>query len=395
MSKKIDNASNQARRRARLRDSNGGVRFVRVSEQRARRLALEKGAAAGLPVRVDQYGNLRGILRKSEQQGVELKRGLARFDLPVEPLDFDPHIPQLWQEFLDDWQHSTRRRRILLYGSEGTGKDTLVNLFIHRIREQHGKENVVLLTILPEKDDCYVGQMELKAREFVKVAEQAKQAGKYVFIYLRELEGLFASGHYTPSWESRFKAELRDAIAGQTSLAADCVMATTNRLTLGPALISRFDKYAIRMDPHQAAAVLQKHWPRGETNGADSGYVAERLSRESIAELTLVSRKTRVLRAPEITGLNGRFLSDLAADVQQKVISKRRHDPGHRADRALVDQVTQRHLESILAPVSEAVMRGDFATLSEHFVEPLDRADPPVSLRPTLDGWCDHSEFLA
>jgi hypothetical protein len=102
-----------------------------------------------------------------------------------------------------------------------------------------------------------------------------------------------------------------------------------------------------------------------------------------------------VLRAPDITGLNGRFLSDLAADVQQKVISKRRREPGHQADRALVDRVTRRHLESILAPVSEAVLRGDFATISELFVEPIDRADPPIAVRPTLEGWCDQSEFLA
>lgn len=390
-----DKADKHVKHRARLRDSNGGVRFAMVSERLAQRLAGEKGDAAGLPVRVDQHGNVRGILRQSELQDVELNRGLERFRLPVEQLDFDPHIPQGWQEYLDDWRHPVRPLRILLYGPEGTGKDTLVNLFIQQLHQQYGEDNVALLTILPEKDDCYVGQLEVKARELVKVAELAKQAGKYVFIYFRELEGLFASGHHTPSWESRFKAELRDAIDGQTSLAADCIMATTNRLTLGPALISRFDKYAIRMDPHQAAAVLQKHWPRGETNGVNSRYVADRLSRESIAELTLVSRKTRVLRAPDITGLNGRFLSDLAAAVQQKVISKRRRDPGHQMDRALVDQVTRRHLESILAPVSEAVLRGDFATLSELFVEPIDRADPPVSLRPTLEGWCDHSEFLA
>jgi SpoVK/Ycf46/Vps4 family AAA+-type ATPase len=310
-------------------------------------------------------------------------------------LDFDPHIPQSWQEYLYDWRNAARRRRILLYGPEGTGKDTLVNLFIHELREQYGEDNLALLTILPEKDDCYVGQLEVKARDLVKVAELAKQAGKYVFIYFRELEGLFATGHHTSSWESRYMAELRDAIAGQTSLAADCIMATTNRLTLGPALVSRFDKYAIRMDRHQAAAVLQKHWPHGETNGVNSQYVADRLSRESIAELTLVSRKTRVLRAPDITGLNGRFLSGLAADVQQKVISKRRREPGHQADRALVDRVTRRHLESILAPVSEAVLRGDFATISELFVEPIDRADPPIAVRPTLEGWCDQSEFLA
>ena len=242
-------------------------------------------------MRVDQHLNVRGIIRQSESQGVDLKRGLERFRLPFGQLDFDPHIPESWQEYLDEWRHAVRRPRILLYGPEGTGKDTLVNLFIQQLHEQYGEDKVALLTILPEKDDCYVGQLEVKARELVKVAELAKQAGKYVFIYLRELEGLFATGHNTPSWESRFKAELRDAIDGQTSLAADCIMATTNRLTLGPALISRFDKYAIGMDRHQAAAVLQKHWPCGEVNGANSRYVADRLSRESIAELTLVSRK--------------------------------------------------------------------------------------------------------
>ena len=99
-----DKSDKHVKRRARLRDSNGGVRFAMVSERLAQRLAGEKGDAAGLPVRVDQHGNVRGIIRQSELQGVELKRGLERFRLPVEQLDFDPHIPQSWQEYLDDWR---------------------------------------------------------------------------------------------------------------------------------------------------------------------------------------------------------------------------------------------------------------------------------------------------
>jgi hypothetical protein len=375
----------------RVRDADGRVLLANVTPLRSRRLAELARAGSSVRVSVDANGMVTAILGRDDHRSLD--RVLARFGLDVDPPEFNPFIPPEWEDLLEQWLEVGSPANVLLYGPEGTGKDTLVKVFFQRIVERHGADKVAVLTIPTEERDGIVGHLEKKASDFGEAVMAAKEAGMIVAAYLPEIESIFAAGDYCGSWEHQYKAKLRDTLDGSKAFRADYLLGATNSLArLGGPLLSRFQKHEIGMNAELARGILRTHWPVELTNGLSSDHVAERLTRETIAEATLASRKKIPLRAPDLTAFNGRFLSHLAADLKRRAKIRRRKDDRFHPDRAFVDEVLAAHLREIIAPAAEAA--GTRAGAGEFLARRIDRLDPPIVIEPTLD-WCDSGKYLA
>jgi len=301
--------------RGRFRDGDGRVQLIRVTPKQARQFAILAGKGAAPKVAVEATtGMITAILGNSPPS---LERLLQRFRLVVDPALFVPFVPEAWANLIEKWTDPVdRARRLLLYGPEGTGKDTLLRLLIEEMKAIHGPENTEVLTLPSEEPDRYVGHLETKSQDLVAAVGLAKDAGRTVVLYLPEIERYFAAGDYIPSWQIQWTATLREILDGTRRLRADYVLGSTNNLSrLGGPVVSRFQKEHVGMTADLAEGILSTHWPVEDANGLSSEYLLERLYRETIAEATLASRKKVALRATDLTGFNGRFLADLAADL--------------------------------------------------------------------------------
>ncbi len=372
-------------------DGFGSRTVIRITETLAKK--LEAMAAKGLQPRVAvdlSLGAVTAILGGGE---VALEQFLARFTLQVDPSPFAPFVPEAWQELLEIWMDpGGQSNRILLYGPTGSGKDTLFRLLIERIKKMHGPEKVVILSLLSEEGDRYVGHLEAKAEQLSVAVARAKDAGLTVILYLPELERYFATGDYVGSWQLQWTATLRDLLDGTKQLRADYVLAATNYVSrLDSPVLNRFDRYAVDMSQEMARGILQTHWPHKLTNGLSCEHVLDRLFQESVCEATLVSKKKISLKVTDLTGFNGRFLANLADDLGRRIRHRRQKQRQFSADEGFADEVLRRHLSAMVEPLVEGA--GD-RRLDQHLVNRLDPSDPPLSVRPTLE-WCAHSQFLA
>jgi hypothetical protein len=376
--------------RARFRDE-GRAQIIRITPKQARRLKILADLGMSPRVAVDPAtGAVTAILGESRPS---LEQVLERFRLVVDPAPFDPFVPDQWVDLIEKWTAPAgRTRKLLLYGSEGTGKDTLLRLLIDRLKELHNPDNTEILTLPSEESDRFVGHMETKGRELVAAIEFAKDAGRIVALYLPEIERFFATGDYTSSWQRQWAATLRDLLDGTRRLRADYVLATANYLSrLGGPVTSRFEKQHVDMNPELAHGILRAHWQSQDTDGLSSHYVLERLYREPIAEVTLASRNKITLKATDLTAFNGRFLTDLAVDLGERARIRRRKEPLFFADEAFADEILIDHLQAILAPVAEAA---GSRTMREFLVNQLDPLDPPMAVRAALEGFAA-SKFVA
>jgi hypothetical protein len=377
--------------RARLRDSDGRIQIARTTRKRATQLERRARERAAPRVLVDAAtGVITGVLDDSPPP---LEQILDRFRLVVDPAPFDPFVPEQWLDLIERWTDPAQRtRRLLLYGPEGTGKDTLLRILIEKLKEIHSPEKTEVLSLPAEEPDRYVGHLQTKSRDLAAAVNFAKGAGRTVALYLPEIERHFAAGDYVAGWEIQSTATLRDVLDGTRRLHADYVLGSTNNLSrLGGPLTSRFEKYHVGMTAELARGILQTHWPSEAASGFSSDYVLERLYREPIAEATLASRKKLALRATDLTGFNGRFLSDLAADFRQRIRIRQRKDPDFSADEAFADEILTRHLETIVAPVAEAA---GTRAIREFLVNLPDPLDLPMAVRATLDGFAA-SQYIA
>ena len=337
----------------RLRDTEGRPWIGRATPEQCRR--LEERVARGSPTRVSV--NARGTITTVLDHGVHppLEQLLHRFKLEVDLPSFEPYIPPEWDELLARLFEEERSARVLFYGAEGTGKDTIAKIFFQRLRRRHGADRVTILTIPAEENDRLVGHLETKAAEFGDAVRLAKEAGKTVACYLPEIESIFATGDYCGSWELHYKAHLRNVFDGTRHLNADYLLGSTNNLArLGGPLLSRFQLHHIAMNSKLAEGILATHWPAELGNGCSSDQIVEQLDRETIAEATLASRKKVPLRAADLTAFNGRFLAHLAGDIQRGIKVRRRKEPQFTPDQAFVDAVLQAHLKAMIAPAAEA-----------------------------------------
>jgi hypothetical protein len=377
--------------RGRFRDADGRVQFIRITSKQANRLAslATNGTIPKVAVEATT-GIVTAILGDTSPS---LERLLQRFRLVVDAAPFVPFVPEAWANLIEKWTDPAERaRRLLLYGPEGTGKDTLLRLLIERQKAIHGPENTEVLTLPSEEPDRYVGHLETKSQDLVAAVGLAKDAGRTVVLYLPEIERYFAAGDYIPSWQIQWTATLREILDGTRRLRADYVLGSTNNLArLGGPVVSRFQKEHVGMTADLAEGILSTHWPVEETNGLSSQYLLERLYRETIAEATLASRKKVALRATDLTGFNGRFLADLAADLGQTIRMRQRREPEFFADEAFADEILAGHLQAILAPVVEAA---GTRAIREFLVLPPDPVDLPVAVQATLDGFAV-SKFIA
>lgn len=377
-------SSDQRSVRARFRDAEARVQLLRITPKQARQLANLAGKGPAPAVAVDATtGTITAFLERTPPS---LERLLERFRLVVDPASFVPFVPESWAELIEKWtEPDERARRLLLYGPEGTGKDTLLRLLIEKLKQIHGPQNTEILTLPPEEPDRYVGHLETKSRDLMAAVGLAKDAEKTVIVYLPEIERYFAVGEIVPTWHLQWTATLREILDGTRRLRADYVLGSTNNLArLGGPVVSRFEKQHIGMTLELAEGILLAHWPSQEANGLSPAYLLDRLYREPIAQATLASRKKTALKATDLTGFNGRFLADLAADLGQTIRMRQRRDPEFFADEAFADEILAAHVQAILAPVSEAA---GTRAIREFLVVPPDPLDPPVAVHPTLDGF--------
>ncbi len=242
--------------RARLRDADGRTQIGWATKTRAAQ--LERRARQGSAPRVTvnpTTGVITGVL---DGRPPPLEQILTRFRLVVDPASYKPFLPDGWQELIEQWTDPAERiRRLLLYGSEGTGKDTLLRVLIERLKEIHDPESTEILSIPPEEPDRYVGHLETKSHDLVTAVNFAKEAGRTVVLYLPEIERHFAAGDYVPSWQLQYTATLRDMLDGTRRLRADYVLGSTNNLSrLGGPLTSRFEKYHVAMSRELAQGIL-------------------------------------------------------------------------------------------------------------------------------------------
>lgn len=379
-------------RAVRLSHPDGRAVISHVSANQARRLQKQFEGEGPFPVAVNAKGRITRILSKRTRSLASLRE---RFQIHVDPPHFDPYISDHWQRLIRTWSRLEpgRSRRVLLYGPEGCGKDTLSKCLIQEVNVAHGAENVDILGFPSEEDDRYVRHMETKADMLADAVETCKRAGNVVIAYFPEIASIFGSGDYCGAWQNQFQAFFRNLLDGTRDFQADLVLAHTNTLAgLGGPTVSRFHVEPIKMTPETARGMLAAHWPVEVLNGQSSDYVLRRLTREVIAEATLAnSRKRLALKADALTGYNGRFIADLCQEVRDRLRECRETDPNFVPDAPFLDGIVRERLAAIVDPVREAA---GTRAIRDLLVIPVDLGDAPISVMPKLD-WCEESACVA
>jgi len=380
-----------------LQDRDGQNYVARVKGSVAQRLkqASEKGSL--VRVAVDEHGRIGRIRWGNGHASLPLR--MQRFAAQIEPPVYPVYMPDEWKELMAEIiDPDSRRRRFLFHSSEGGGKTTFIRLIITECRRLWGEDRTVVLVLRAEPDDRFVGALESKLVDYAETTGLLIKAGYHVIWQMPELEAQFAVGDYRAGWDLKYQASLRELLdgAGPSGHRPSLVLADCNYLDrLEPPTQSRFHKIHITVSSDFARGLLTAHWPSElPLNGTPSGQLIrmllDRCYREPVATGTLASRKKLVLRIPDLTAWNGRFLADFTADIEQRAKSRMRKDPAFVVDEGFVLSVLADHLAAAVRPAVEAA---GTAAMRRYLVVPCDPLDPIVAIQPTLK-WCRETQFL-
>jgi hypothetical protein len=381
-----------------LQDGDGRSYIARVKRNVATELkqASEKGSL--VKIAVDEHGRIGNIRRGNGHASLPLR--MQRFAVQIEPPAYPVYMPDEWKELLAKVINpGNKRKRFLFHGSEGGGKTTLIRLIITECYKQWGAAGTVVLVLRAEPDDRFVGALESKLVDYAETTGLLIKAGYRVIWQMPELEAQFAVGDYRPGWDLKYQASLRELLngAGPSGHEPHLVLADCNYLDrLEPPVQSRFHKVHITVSQGFARGLLTAHWPtdlplNGTPNSQLIRMLLDRCYREPVATATRASRKKQVLRVPDLTAWNGRFLSDFAADIEERTQARIRKEAGFVADEGFVLSVLADHLAAAVRPLVEAA--GTHA-IRRFLVQHHDPLDPIVAVEPTLD-WCSETQFLA
>jgi hypothetical protein len=381
-----------------LQDSDGRNYIARVKRNVAIDLkqAAEKGSR--VKIAVDEHGRIGNIRWGNGHASLPLR--MQRFVVQIEPPAHPVYVPDEWQGLVADLTSlRSKRKRFLFHGPEGGGKTTLVRLIITAFYERWGADRTAVLVLRAEPDDRYVGALESKLVDYAETTGLLIKAGYRVIWQMPELEAQFAVGDYHSGWDLKYQASLRELLngTGPSGHEPHLVLADCNYLDrLEPPVQSRFHKIHITVSRGFAQGLLTAHWPTGlPLNGTPSTQlirtVLDRCYQEPVATATLASRKKQVLRVPDLTAWNGRFLSDFTADLEERTQFRIRAEAGFVVDEGYMLSVLSDHLAAAVQPVVEAA--GTHA-IRRFLVRHYDPLDPIVAVQPTLD-WCNETQFLA
>jgi len=374
---------------ARFADVTGRVMVLQLSPKQAEQIRsmLENGGGP-IKAHIRSDGSITRITQLDE---LDYELAANRFRLDVSPLEFTPCVPSEWANLLDEWLESDSPVWVLFYGPEGTGKDTLAKIFIERLEERQGAENIEIFWLPPEEDDRYVGHLETKLLQLASLIRRAKAEGKFVVLYLPEIASWFCTGHITAAWHKQFEAFFRNILDGAQGFGADAVIAHSNTLVgLGGPTVSRFKPVPIKMTRELAEGIMRAHWP--EFIAADSApdQVLDYLYRQDIARGRLARGQIVYWKAHELTGFNGRFIARFCKTLGQRVKRVRREHKSFEPDLAFMLGLLKKELSVLIDHLREAARE---RRLHEILVDAEEMVEPVVEVTPTLE-WCDQAEFI-
>jgi len=381
-----------------LQDGDGRNYVARVKGTVAKELKKASQKGSLVKIAVDEHGRIGTIRRGNGHASLPLR--MQRFAVQIEPPAYPVYVPDEWREIIAKvTDPDNKRKSFLFHGSEGGGKTTLIRLVIMECCRQWGADRTVVLALRAEPDDRFVGALESKLVDYAETTGLLTEAGYHVIWQMPELEAQFAVGDYRPGWDLKYQASLRELLdgAGPSGHKPDLVLADCNYLDrLEPPTQSRFRRIHITVSSGFAQGLLKAHWP-GELplNGTPSSHLirmlVDRCYGEPVATATRASRKKQVLRVPDLTAWNGRFLSDFAADLEQRAKARVRNDADFAVDEGFVLSVLADHLAAAVRAVVETA---GTTAIRRFLVQPYDLQDPIVAIQPTLD-WCGGSQFVA